>query len=161
MLKQDPKYGYFPRWPEDGNEWLHPDDVQLARQMIPSFRIFKREGQKKDGEPKEFVELHYGKQVIRARRRLWIDVRFEGLNIGDWVEVKAQIFKLTPRTGWIRDMLFEPDEQRIQYFITESDGPIPTTYYAEDLQPVDPTKPNPKEARIEPSGEKGFDLADE
>ena len=43
-LKTDPKYGYFPWWPQDGNDWLHPDDVAIARSMIPSNRMFRRDG---------------------------------------------------------------------------------------------------------------------
>ena len=71
-MKVDPKYGYYPWWPEDGNDWVHPEDVELARQMIPSPRVFRR-----DGEQGPFVILHYGDRsparhahtVARSRAR--------------------------------------------------------------------------------------------
>ena len=38
-LKTDPKYGHYPWWPEDGDQWVHPEDIELARSMIPSPRV--------------------------------------------------------------------------------------------------------------------------
>ena len=37
MLKTDPKYGVYPWWPEDGNDWLHPDDVATARTVYAKY----------------------------------------------------------------------------------------------------------------------------
>ena len=93
-LKTDPKYGYFPHWPQDGNDWVHPDDVATARAMIPSQRVFRR-----DGVDGEYCILHYGDVTLRAKPALWQEVEPEGIEIGDWVEVIARGMLNEPRTG--------------------------------------------------------------
>ena len=137
MLKTDPKYGVFSRWPEDGDDWLHPDDIATARTMIPSQRVFRRDGNE-DG----YDLLHYGKVRLRIRRSLWLEVRPEGFDIGDWVEVKSSGQQQTPRTGVIREMLFNHHSKRIEYQVEERDMPIETHFHAEDLRPVALTEPN-------------------
>ena len=134
-MKTDPRYGYYPWWPEDGNDWLHPEDVELARRLIPSTRVFRR-----DGEQGPFVILHYGDLRLRVKRTLWLEVKGEGFEIGDWVEVLSRGHRNTPRTGVIRDMLWNPSAHCLQYRITEVDKPIPNEYFAEDLRHVDPTQ---------------------
>jgi hypothetical protein len=133
-LKTDPKYGYFPWWPEDGNDWVHPEDVAMARSMIPSGRIFRR-----DGVSGPFVVLHYGGVRLRVRRTLWCEVEREGFEVGDWVEVASRGLRNEPRTGTIREMLWDKWVQEIRYQILESDGPIENLYAADDLRHVEPT----------------------
>ena len=135
-LKTDPKYGYFARWPQDGNDWLHPDDVALARTLIPSGRIFRR-----DGIDGAYQLLHYGDIRLRARPALWQEVSHEGFNIGDWVEVRSLGMRNEPRTGVIREVLWNERTRAIAYQITENNNPIADLYAREDLQPVDPTSP--------------------
>ena len=134
-MKTDPRYGHYPWWPEDGNDWLHPEDVELARQLIPSPRVFRR-----DGELGPFVVLHYGNSRLRVKRTLWQEVDSEGFDIGDWVEVLSRSQRNTPRTGIIREMYWSTTERCLQYNITESDQPIPNDYFAEDLRHVEPTQ---------------------
>ena len=98
-LKTDPKYGYFPWWPEDGDDWVHPEDVATARSMIPSPRIWRR-----DGERGPYVVLHYGDTTIRVKRTLWREAPYEGTDLGDWVEVRARGMTNEPHIGQVRDM---------------------------------------------------------
>jgi hypothetical protein len=135
-LKTDPKYGYLPWWPEDGNDWVHPEDVATARAMIPSGRIFRR-----DGVSGPFVVLYYGQVRLRVRRTLWCEVEPEGFEIGDWVEVCPRGMRNEPRTGTIREMLWDEWLQAIRYQVTDGDGPIENLYAADDLQHVEPTEP--------------------
>ena len=44
-IKLTPKYGYYPRWPEDGDAWVHPEDAALAKALLPSPRVFRRDGE--------------------------------------------------------------------------------------------------------------------
>jgi hypothetical protein len=132
-LKTDPKYGYFPRWPEDGNDWIHPEDIDQARALIPSGRVFRREG-----IVGQYSLLHYGHLSIRVRPALWQEVMPEGLDIGDWVEVVSRGMLNSPHTGTIREMLWDEDEQAIRYQITVAGRPIERLYARQDLQPVDP-----------------------
>ncbi len=145
VLKVDPKYGFYPWWPEDGDDWLHPEDVELAHGMIPSPRVFRR-----DGEHGPFVVLHYGEARLRVRRTLWQEVPPEGFDMGDMVEVMSRGMKNTPRTGIIREVQWEPRSRSMRYQILENDQPIPNLYAAEDLRPVEPAVER-EEIVIEPS----------
>src|SRR5262245_54749758 len=84
-LKLDPKYGYFPGWPQDGKAWLHPDDVAAGRALIPSTRVFRR-----DGTSGDYMLLHYGNEELRVRPALWQEVAAPAFEIGDWVEVATR-----------------------------------------------------------------------
>ena len=132
-LKTDPKYGCFLRWPQDGNDWLHPDDVAVARTLIPSGRVFRR-----DGADGEFHCLHYGDLLLRVRPALWQEVSYEGFDIGDWAEVLSHGMRNEPRTGIIREMLWDDRDRTIRYQIAENGVPIADLYSREDLQRVEP-----------------------
>jgi hypothetical protein len=135
-LKTDPKYGYFPGWPEDGDAWIHPEDVAAARAMIPSNRVFCRDGNKGD-----FVLLHYGDTTLRVRPTLWQEVEPEGFEIGDWVEVRSRGMLNEPRVGIIREILWDERGRSMHYQISENGKPIEQLYRREDLQHVEPPKP--------------------
>jgi hypothetical protein len=134
-MKTDPKYGYYPWWPENGNDWVHPEDVALARQLIPSPRIFRR-----DGEVGPFVVLHYGPVQLRVERTLWQEVAWEGLDIGDWVEVLPRGYRNTPRTAVIQEILWDGPLRGVRYQVAENDQLIPNMYGAEDLRKVEPPR---------------------
>jgi len=141
MNSKEPRYGYYPWWPQDGDEWLDPADIEIARRSIPSMRIFRRE----ETLP-PYITLFYGDLRIRAMRTLWNEVEWEGYNLGDWVEVLSRGQLNTPRTGTIREMLWDDRHRGIRYQIFENDQPIPKLYSKDDLRPIDPTS-----RRIEPS----------
>lgn len=130
----EPRYGYYPWWPEDGNEWLHPEDVDLARSMIPSQRVFRREG-----EQGPFVLLTYGEVRLRVKRTLWQEVDGEGFELGDWVEVLSRCRQNEPRTGTIREMVWDERARALRYQILDSGKPIANFYSAEDIRHVEPT----------------------
>jgi hypothetical protein len=132
-LKTDPKYGYFPWWPEDGDAWVHPDDVAAARAMIPSNRVFRR-----DGSDGDYLLMHYGDVTLRVRRTLWQEVEPEGLTIGDWVEVRSRGMLNEPRTGVVREMLWQERGRMMAYQISENGTRIEQLYTREDLQPIEP-----------------------
>ena len=137
-IKLTPKYGYYPRWPEDGDAWVHPEDAAVARQMIPSARVFRR-----DGEFAPFAELRYGEVRLRVKPALWNEVAWEGFEVGDWVEVLSRGMQNTPRTGVISEMEYDAREGALRYQIREVGHPIPTWFAAGDLRHVDPTPPLP------------------
>ena len=132
-LKTDPKYGHFPWWPEDGDEWLHPDDVARARTMIPSARVFCR-----DGAEGNYMLMRYGAARLRVRPTLWVEVEPEGLDIGDWVEVLARCMTNEARTGIVREILWDDRSRAIRYQISENGLPIAQMYARADLQQIEP-----------------------
>jgi hypothetical protein len=105
--------------------------------MIPSERIFRR-----DGEEGPYVLLHYGDVRLRARRTLWLEVPWEGYNVGDWVEVMSRGSKNEFRTGRIREMFWHATSGTIRYQIEQAGLPIESLYTRDDLRPVEPTQPN-------------------
>jgi len=131
--KGEPRYGYYPWWPEDGDDWVHPEDVELARQCIPSMRIYRR-----DGKQGDYVVLHYGDECLRVRHTLWQEIASEGFEIGDWVEVLSRGYRNTPRTGTIREMLWDSTSRGIRYQVLEKDQPIAKLFSADDLRHVEP-----------------------
>jgi len=133
-LKTDPKFGYFPWWPEDGDDWVHPEDVSIARSMIPSGRIFRR-----DGTQGDYVLMHYGEVTLRVCRTLWQEVEPEGFELGDWVEVLSRGMLNEPRTGVIREVLWDDHDRAIRYQISENGNPIAQLYGREDLKHVERT----------------------
>lgn len=132
-LKTDPKYGYFPWWPEDGTGWLHPDDVAVASQLLPSMRVFRR-----DEQDDTWVTFRYGEQMFRAHRSLWVEVRWEGFALGDWVEVRTRGMRNEHRTGTIREVRYHDHDGTLRYQITQAENPVETEYTADDLKHVDP-----------------------
>lgn len=143
-LKSDPKYGYYPWWPEDGDDWIHAEDVETAKRLIPSGRVFRR-----DGEENGMIVLHYGTERLRVRRTLWMEIESEGFEVGDLVEVLPRGMQNAPRTGAIREILWDDDAGGIRYQITEAGVPLETLYTRDDLQHVAPREDR-AEVRIEP-----------
>ena len=133
-INLEPRYGYYPWWPEDGDDWLHPEDVAFARQTLPSQRVFRREGQHGP-----FVILDYGELRLRVKRTLWQEVEGEGFEIGDWVEVLSRMGHNEPRTGVIRERVWDSHKQGLRYQIFDNGQPIANFYMAEDLRHVEPT----------------------
>jgi hypothetical protein len=132
-LKTDPKYGCYLRWPQNGNDWLHPDDVALARTMIPSGRVFRR-----DGAEGEYHVLEYGEVRMRVRPALWQEVAYEGFDIGDWVEILSRGMRNERRTGVIREMFWDDRERAILYQISDNNVPIADMYARDDFERVEP-----------------------
>jgi hypothetical protein len=128
-LKTDPKYGHYPWWPVDGDDWVHPEDVALARSMIPSERVFRR-----DGGQGDYLLMHYGEVTLRVRRTLWQEVEPEGFEIGDWVEVRTRGLQNEPRTGTIAEMLWDKHAGELRYQIVENDQLIESRYSRDDLR---------------------------
>ncbi|QDS98043.1 DUF6960 family protein [Adhaeretor mobilis] len=147
--REEPRYGYFAHWPEDGDAWLHPEDVELARTLIPSDRVFRRERAEDD----EFDRLVYGDKAIRVKPALWNEVQGEGYEIGQWVEVLSRGMKNTPQTAVIREIHWDHKQRALRYQIRHNEDLVPNFYAAEDLRPVETTPEAAEPVVIEPSGE--------
>ena len=61
--------------------------------------------------------MHYGDVTLRVRPTLWHEVSPEGFDIGDWVEVLSRGMRNEPRTGVIREMLWDESARAIHYLI--------------------------------------------
>jgi hypothetical protein len=147
VLKTEPKYGHFPWWPQNGNDWIHHQDVKLARRLIPSPRIFRREGTQAP-----YIVLTYGDIRLRLLRTLWQEVHWDGFDMGNWVEVLSRGMHNTPLTGRIHEMLWDEHDRCIQYQLQETgklqeNGLLPNKHYtAIDLRHVEPIPHLPAES---------------
>ncbi len=103
--------------------------------MLPSGRLFRR-----DGSDGEYLLLHYGDVTLRVRPTLWQEVPHEGFELGDWVEVLGHGMRNEPRTGVIREMLWDERARGIRYLILENGQPIEQQYTRDDLRHVEPTQ---------------------
>lgn len=149
-IKLDPRYGHFPWWPEDGDDWLHPEDVALARRSIPSPRIWRREGDQAD-----FALLQYGDLRLRVRPRLWQETPKPAFEIGDLVEVLPRGMHNDPTTGHIREVLWDDHTQQIHFQIKTASRLVETHYTADDLKLVDRTKPEDPPCIVAPTDDDG------
>lgn len=153
-MKIEPRHGYYPWWPEDGDAWLHPEDAALARTLIPSPRVFRRE----EG-PAPYATLHYGEIRLRVKPALWQEIRTEGLEIGDWVEVLSRMRSNEPTTGVVCEIHWEAQAHELRYQVRHNEQVVPGWFARHDLRPLAP--PTPREmVRIEPPDDlaEGSDL---
>lgn len=120
--RTEPDYGFFPWWPEDGDAWLYAEDVAIARSMIPSQQVWRRDVHPIVIEGVEYQVLRYGDIQIRVRQTLWRAAPHEGINLGDLVEVLPFGIKNEPQTGRIREVLIDEETLQLSYQITLGDG---------------------------------------
>jgi hypothetical protein len=135
ILRGPVQYIVYPRWPVDGDAWLHPADVATARRMLPGWRVFRVAGV--EGP---YRVLCYGHVRLRVQPALWLPVRGEGLQVGDWVEVRARLGKNWPGIGTVDEMLWNRHDHAVDYLIRRR-GLLPAHRYRfEDLQLAAPLR---------------------
>ena len=129
-----PKHG-FCLWPEDGEDWIHPNDIEVARQLIPSKRIFRKEDCS-DPILKNlgYVEYSYGDRSFRGLPSLWHEVTTEGYELGDTIELKSGNGKLRPIIADIVGMYWNRHDQVIEYEMEKNGVPQPNRYQANQFR---------------------------
>lgn len=153
-LKTEPKYGYFPWWPVDGDDWIHSEDVAVARSHIPSPRVFRREAVEGDSQ---YLLLRYGDLQIRVLPTLWQELKWEGFDIGDMIEVRPQGMENQHCTGVITEIFWDDHAGGMRYEIDEADFPVGKQFSSDDLKHVAPPDDR-EETRVEPHTNDGYDL---
>ena len=125
----------FCLWPEDGKDWIHPNDLEVALSLIPSKRIF-RKIVCPDPILRElgYVEYSYGDQSFRGLPTLWHEVKSDGYEIGDSVELKSGYGKLRAIIADITEMFWNRHEQVIEYKLVKNGVPQPNRYQASQFR---------------------------
>ena len=125
-----PDYGCFVRWPEDGQSFIHPDDVPLATRVIPSGRVLCRF--RFDGT---YYHYRYGQRIqFRLRPAMWLKVDHEGLDIGDEVETRGPQMQREQFIARVWGMYWVPRKGRILYRLRTPDGnPVTKLFVLDDL----------------------------
>ncbi len=124
-----PDWGVYLRPPEDGLEWLHPEDVEWAHELIPSQRIFRRS--RWDGM---YYWLHYGSQTVRVRPTLWLLVPPVDFDVGEQIELIAKHGVNDAGIYRIADIMFNPRLNQIEYYLRRDELVISRSFEREDLQ---------------------------
>ena len=127
-----PDCGVYLVWPQDGTDWIHPDDVAQVSDWIPSNRVWRR-SKFEEG----FYRLHYGDHSIRVKPTMWHRVEDQGYSVGDRVEILGRFLENEPCVGRIVEMRFDKRSGRIHYHIATRDLILPRPFLAEDLRALD------------------------
>jgi hypothetical protein len=128
---QLPVYGVYPWWPEDGFGWIHPEDIDTVRALIPSQRVFRR-----DCRLTSYAVLSYGNLRLRVRPTLWQVVNAEGFNVGDQVEIRSHLGKNQPGLAVIREMTWHRQSGEIYYHVEQHGMFVPKRFVASDFRHV-------------------------
>src|SRR5262249_17376172 len=130
-VRREPDYRVFPWWPADGDAWVHPNDVRLARRLIPSTRIFRHVG--REGA---YLVPSYGRLRLRVKPILRQTVAGDGFNLGDRVEVCSKMGKNRPLVATIADMRWNARYGVIHYRLRSRNMTLARRYTADDIRPI-------------------------
>jgi hypothetical protein len=128
-MQQFPQYGCFPRWPEDGQGFIHPDDVPVAVRCLPGERVVRR-----DAFDGVYYHYRYGTARFRLRPCLWLQVTSEGIDIGDTVETKGVGLERELFVATVWGMHFVRRKGRILYRLRRGDSIVPRLYARHQMQ---------------------------
>lgn len=149
LSERFPKFGCYPHWPESGTDWIHPDDVDQANELLPSYRVLRRD--RFDGE---FYHHTYGAFRLRFRPAMWLEIRGEDIVVGDQIELQSRDGENEPAIGRIVEIFFQPKTQSITYHVQTRDYVLPKPFSLDDfvcltshpqLRPSNAAHPTPKQ----------------
>ncbi len=124
-----PDCGVYLTWPQAGVEWIHPEDIHLAEELIPSGRVFRRVSF--DGT---YYRLEYGDRVLRVKPTMWSKVHEEGFWIGDQVEIKGDFLTNEPSIAAITEARFDAATGMIAYTLIQRDMMLDKNLHADELR---------------------------
>jgi hypothetical protein len=126
---QLPDYGCFLRWPENGQAFIHPEDVATVTRLIPSPRVIKRRAF--DGT---FYHFQYGKLHFRLRPAMWLPIRSEGIEIGDRVETTGMGLERERFVAEVWGMYYVQRKGCILYRLRRAQQVVPKLYPLDQLK---------------------------
>ncbi|TWU41444.1 hypothetical protein Q31b_28910 [Novipirellula aureliae] len=129
MGPQLPDFGCFPRWPENGYDFVHPDDHEIVLKLIPSERVMRREHF--DGA---YYHYSYGSTRFRLKPCLWLKVKTDGIDIGDSVETVGVNMERERFVAKVYGMYYIRRKGCILYRLRRDDTIVPNLYLAEHLR---------------------------
>ena len=130
-VKVQPKSGVFLWWPGPVEEWAHPEDHEIAAEVIPSDRIFRRE-ELQNG----YFKISYGDMQLRIKPIIWLEVSSEGYAIGDEIEVKSNLGRNRPFVASIVEIRWDQKNRRTLYRIEKHGQPLVRDYLSHEFQMV-------------------------
>lgn len=126
---QLPDYGCFLRWPENGQGFIHPDDVPIVTRLIPSPRVLKR-----FAFDDVYYHYAYGQLRFRLRPAMWHSVRIEGIEIGDQVETTGLGLERDRFVATVWGMYYVQRKGCILYRLRRGEQVVPRLYAADQMR---------------------------
>ncbi len=126
-----PDWGAYLVWPLEGNEWIHPEDRELAERLLPSQRVFTRTLW--DGQ---FYHLNYGTQRIRVQPSMWLKVPDVDLCIDQQVELLHREGQNDPGIFRIAEIFYAPERNIVEYCLHGISLKLDQRFSREDLRPI-------------------------
>ena len=126
---QLPDYGCIPRWPQDGQGFIHPDDVPVATRCFPSERVLRR-----DHFDGVYYHYSYGSVRFRLRPTMWLKVKSDGIDIGDMVETIGLGLERELLVAQVWGMYFIRRKGCILYRLRRGDTKVANLYSAGQLR---------------------------
>ncbi|MGY8769203.1 MAG: hypothetical protein ACKVH8_12360 [Pirellulales bacterium] len=127
-LKPLPAYVIVKRWPQDGLNWIHPEDQDKIDGLFPSDLIFRRE-LLDDG----YYRLSYGDRTVRVQAIMVNEVPEPMYWIGDQVSLKSNLDERKPYSGKIYAVRYSNYHRQPQYYLQRGEVLSETPYLADDL----------------------------
>ncbi len=137
QLKQAVKYGVCLWWSDQVPSWIHPEDIEIAKRLVPGGRIFRKEECVNcDDRELGYSFMWYGDEGFRALPAIWLEIRHEGFELNDFVEIKSGFGKRFRGIGTIRDIVWDRHRRKIEYLLTINGQKIDRTFHADEIQPA-------------------------
>ena len=154
---QLPEYGCILRWPH-GEDVFPAEDLFAASYCFRTLSVFRR-----DAFDGTYYQCTYGDLQFRMKPCLWLPVKAEGIDIGDWVETTGVGMTRELFVGTVETMEYVPPKNCIQYQLKRGEMTYHERYVASDLRLLDKKVElrARDEFRLEPqSDESGYRLQD-
>ena len=138
-----PRYGIFPWWPDDSDNWVHPDDLSIAMELVPGCQILRRaspnskiDDESSSCENDQFVSFECGSQVFRAVPKMWLEVPEPDYELFDQVEICSKLGKIHPKIATVSSVCWNRLKRVAEYRLERNGMPLPGLFHAADLQPT-------------------------
>jgi hypothetical protein len=127
------RWGYFPWCSEPIENLVHEFDIGIARHFIPGSRILTLDA---STESEEFQIATYGNLCFRIRPCLWREVPFNGIQLGDLVEISSiQAPRCEPAMATVEELIWSSTLNQITYRLSRQNKILPNHFLAQHLVP--------------------------
>ncbi|TWT81773.1 hypothetical protein CA13_32260 [Planctomycetes bacterium CA13] len=129
MRPQLPDYGCFPRWPENGHDFIHPEDLKIVSRRIPSERVFRR-----DSFDGTYYLYRYGSTQFRMKPCMWLKVQPDGIDVGDTVETIGVAMERDLFVAEVYGMYYVRRKGCILYRLRRGEIVVPNLFTANSMK---------------------------
>ncbi len=124
-----PDFGAYLFWPSDGVSWIHPHDIAVARQLLPSRRVFQRVRY-----DETYYHLHYGHHRIRVRPTMWTQLPACDVQVGDQVELLSLLGQEEPGIATVAEILANRGATGFEFRLRRTRMVLPKIFVREQFR---------------------------